>query len=106
MSQSVSSSRSSDQGPFIKKVSSDTIAMWLKQKMANADIDTGKLTARSCRFATPSKAENIGVSLNIVITSVSWSKYTNFKGFYHTEINDSHKNNHTRFGLELLKNVK
>lgn len=43
------SSRSSDQGLFIitllpyRKVSSDTIARWLKQTMADTDIDTGKL---------------------------------------------------------------
>ena len=79
--------RSSDPGLFIttlssfRKVSSDTIVRWIKETIADADNDTGKVATYSCRSAFTSKAKNIGVSLNIIVVLASWSTDNNFKGF-------------------------
>ena len=50
--------------------------------MVDADNDTGKVAAYSCRSTLTSKAKNIGVSLNITVALASWSKNKNFKRFY------------------------
>ena len=86
-----------------KRVSSDTLARWIKTTMTDSGIDTGEFSAHSCRAASRSTASLKGVSLTTIIRSASWTGDSTFKKFYLKEIRDAFELNNENIGSELLK---
>jgi hypothetical protein len=61
---------------FIKpyhKVSTDTIARWIKTVLRLAGIDTSIFKAHSTRSASTSAATKLGVPLQDIMSSAGWS---------------------------------
>ena len=74
---------------FIKpyhKVSTDTIARWIKTVLHLAGIDTSIFKAHSTRSASTSAATKLGVPLQDIMSSAGWSSNSTFGKFYNKDV--------------------
>ena len=74
---------------FIKpyhKVSTDTIARWIKTVLRLAGIDTSIFKAHSTRSASTSAATKLGVPLQDIMSSAGWSSNSTFGKFYNKDV--------------------
>ena len=63
-----------------------TIGRWIRMLMEAAGIDTEKFKAHSARGAAASKAAQIGISVEQILTRANWSNAQTFHRFYNKEI--------------------
>lgn len=68
------------------KVSSSTIARWLKNVLYLSGIDTSVFSAHSYRGAATSQAYISGMSLSDIIKTANWSNANTFFRFYNREV--------------------
>ena len=64
------------------KVTTSTVARWLKLVLNLSGIDTDKFKAHSYRTASASAAFNRGCSLKRILDTADWSSEKNFRMFY------------------------
>ena len=69
-----------------KRVTSSTVARWLKEVLLNSGIDIDKSKAHSYCSAAVSAAFSRGCSLDLILKTADWSSAKNFKKFYLREI--------------------
>jgi hypothetical protein len=74
---------------FVKPVSKDTIARWIKMVLKLAGIDITKYSAHSSRAASTSLAKSKGLTLQEVMKCAGWSSDTTFAKFYNKPIQAS-----------------
>ena len=65
-----------------KRVSSQTIARWLKEVLTSAGINTDKYKAHSTRAASTSAATRGDVPVTAVLEQAGWSNERTFRRFY------------------------
>ncbi|WAR20010.1 LOW QUALITY PROTEIN: hypothetical protein MAR_001848 [Mya arenaria] len=68
-----------------KKVTTSTIARWLKLTLSLAGIDTAVFKAHSFRGAATSAAFNRGCSLKPILKTANWKSDKNFRKFYYRQ---------------------
>ena len=68
-----------------RKVSTDTIARWIKTVLRLAGIDTSIFKAHSTRSASTSAATKLGVPLHDMSTA-GWSSNSTFGKFYNKDV--------------------
>ncbi|WAR05308.1 hypothetical protein MAR_020677 [Mya arenaria] len=68
-----------------KKVTTSTIARWLKLTLSLAGIDTEVFKAHSFRGAATSAAFNRGCSLKSILKTANWKSDKNFRKFYYRQ---------------------
>ena len=66
-----------------KPVTSNTLARWMLDALKQSSIDVDKFKAHSIRGASTSKAVNMGVSINDIISTADWTNIRTFEKFYH-----------------------
>ena len=64
------------------KVTTGTVARWLKLVLNLSGIDTDKFKAHSYRAAFASAAFNSGCSLKRILDTADWLSEKNFRKFY------------------------
>lgn len=64
------------------KVTSNTVARWLRDMMTRAGIDTNIFGAHSTRGASTSAAINRGTPMDTVMKAAGWSSESTFTRFY------------------------
>ena len=64
------------------KVTSSTVARWLKEVLRLSGIDCNLFKAHSYRGAAASAAFLSGCSLNEILKTADWSSVRNFKKYY------------------------
>ena len=69
-----------------KKVTSSTIARWVKIMMNRAGIDVTVYKAHSIRAASASKAWQSGGPLHEILATAGWSKENTFARYYNKDI--------------------
>lgn len=68
-------------------IGSQTISHWLKDTLQESGIDTSIFTAHSTRHAATSKANKLGVSIDVIKKTAGWSNSSSaFARFYNKEI--------------------
>lgn len=83
-----------------KKASSQTISNWAKDILLLSGVDTNQFSSHSFRHSATSKAANLGVSLDTIMSSAGWTKTSKvFANFYHRPILTNED-----FGLSILRN--
>ena len=65
------------------KVSSSTIARWIKSFLETAGVDTTIFQAHSVRGASSSTAANMGITTNDILKAADWSSESVFQKFYY-----------------------
>lgn len=79
------------------KVSTSTVARWIKDVMGSAGIDITYFKAHSIRSAASSSALRSGASLTDILKTGDWSSSKNFKKFYCRDTcNVTASNNNTK----------
>ena len=68
------------------KVSTSTIARWIKTAMSSAGIDISVFKAHSVRGAVASAAESSGLSLETILKTGNWTSSKNFYKFYRRDV--------------------
>ena len=68
-----------------KKVSTSTVARWLKCVLQLSGINTDTFKAHSYRAASVSAAFNKGCRLKTILDTADWSSDKNFKKFYYRQ---------------------
>ena len=68
------------------KVSTSTLARWIKTLMCMAGIDISIYKAHSVRSATTSKAEAAGVPLEEILRTAGWSNAKTFAKYYNKPV--------------------
>ena len=68
-----------------KAMCASTIFRWLKLALKNAGINTTLFTGHSYRAASISKANNLGVSLDVILRTADWTHSGTFCKFYKKE---------------------
>ena len=86
-------------GSLHNKVSKDTIARWIKKTLTKAKVNTGVFSAHSTRGAATSKAAQIRVPLDAILSRARWTNCVTFARFYRRKIIKE-----VDMGSELLKN--
>ena len=71
-----------------QRVTTDTIARWIKSVMKSAGIDVGKFKPHSTRAAASSKAKQSMVPITDILKHVGWSSETTFCSFYNKPLQD------------------
>ena len=66
-----------------RPVSSSTLARWMKEALAEANVDTGIFKAHSSRGASITAAAEAGISLPQILTLADWSGPSTFNKFYY-----------------------
>ena len=69
-----------------RAASKDSLSRWVKCAMKSAGIDIGHFGPGSCRSASTSKGIKMGVPLDLVLSTGSWSNASTFYTFYCREI--------------------
>lgn len=72
-----------------KKVSTSTVARWLKEIFKKAGIDEKVFSAHSYRSASTSAAFAGGVQLKDILETANWSKAKTFYTFYRRELSNN-----------------
>lgn len=68
-------------------ITSQTISNWLKETLQDSGIDISIFTAHSTRHAATSKANKLGVSIDIIKKTAGWSESSSaFARFYNKQI--------------------
>ena len=67
--------------PF-KRVTSQTIARWIKECMSAAGIDTDKFKAHSTKAAATSAAEAADLPISYIMNQAGWSSERTFQKYY------------------------
>jgi MarR-like DNA-binding transcriptional regulator SgrR of sgrS sRNA len=75
-------------------VTTDTIARWIKQVLAEAGIDTSIFTAHSTRAASTSAAKTKQIPIDTILTAAGWSNESTFARFYNKPIRDDDNYGH------------
>ena len=65
-----------------RPVSSSTLARWMKEALAEANVDTAIFKAHSSRGASTTAAAEAGISLPQILTLADWSGPSTFNKFY------------------------
>lgn len=73
--------------PF-KAVCSSTISRWLKETLKLAGIDTTIFKGHSYRSASTSKADDLGVSVDVILRAANWASTGTFSKYYKKKICD------------------
>ena len=68
------------------KVTTSTLARWLKMVLYLADIDTEFFKAHSFRGASTSAALASGCSVKDILTTANWASAKTFYKFYHKHV--------------------
>lgn len=80
------------------KIGSQTISNWLKDTLQESGVDTSMFSAHSTRHASTSKANRLGVSVEVIKKTAGWSASSSaFARFYNKSIV-----NHNEFANSLL----
>ena len=69
-----------------KKVTTSTLARWLKIVLQNSGIDISHFKAHSYRSASTSAADRAGLSVANIMKTANWSSAKTFRKFYHKNI--------------------
>ena len=88
--------------PF-KAAHEDTIFRWVKEVMAEADIDVSKCNTHSCRSAASTGALYKGVHIQSILKQGNWSNLKTFKKFYFKAIENLNKP--IDFSKKLSENI-
>ena len=72
---------------------SDTIARWVKNKLAQTGVNTKIFSSHSCRSSASSKDDNMGVDLDTILKLRYWSQQSTFRKFYSKELEYTDKGN-------------
>ena len=83
--------------------STATISRWIKETLGEAGINTGKFTAHSCRSASTTAAEFLGIDIITIRKAAGWSQENTFIRHYRKEIEFSENKN---FGYSLLEKAQ
>ena len=65
------------------RVTSSTIARWIKSLLEAAGVDTSIFQAHSVRGASSSTAANMGITTNDILKAADWSSESVFQKFYY-----------------------
>ena len=84
-----------------KKVSKDTIARWIRTVMQDSGIDISIFKPHSCRAASVSHANKVGVPLATILRTAGWSSDCTFRKFYNKPIT-----NDTSFAEAVLSDFQ
>ena len=66
-----------------KEVSGSTIGRWVKNYLSLAGVNSHNFSAHSTRGAAASKAASLGVPIDSILATASWSSQSTFARFYH-----------------------
>lgn len=69
-----------------RKISTSTLARWLKIVLTSSGIDVTKFQAHSFRGASTSAAFSAGITLDIIMKTANWKSAKTFKKFYLREV--------------------
>lgn len=75
------------------KISTSTVARWIKCVMESAGIDISTFKAHSIRGASASAALKSGVSLSNILSTGDWSSSMNFRRFYFRDVDNNNESN-------------
>lgn len=75
------------------KISSQRLSHWIKDTLQSSGIDTSIFSAHSTRHASTSRANRVGVNLDVIRKTAGWSQNSYvFARFYNKEIvHDTHQ---------------
>ena len=71
----------------------DTIAIWEKNTLTQAGVNTNIFSSHSCRSSASSKVDNMGVDLDNILKMACWSQQSTFRKFYSKELEYMDKKN-------------
>lgn len=85
------------------KVTSQTLSRWVKSTLAECGVDVSTFTAHSTRHASTSKANKLGINLDLIRKTAGWSGNSKtFIKFYNRDIiNDVDQGS---FALTIMSN--
>ena len=84
----------------------NTVAGWIKKLLSSAGVNTKIYSAHSCRSAASSKALDIGIPLQEILSSCDWSSQRTFHKHYKKEIEEAHEcSEQVYMGNTILDNV-
>lgn len=84
-------------------VTSQTISHWIKDMLQQSGVDTSIFSAHSTRHAATSKANRLGVSIEVIKRTAGWSSSSSaFARFYNKDI----VTNDDQFAESLLNSVE
>ena len=69
-----------------KQASPDTISRWIKNMLSESGVDITVYKAHSCRSASTSKANNIGITMKEILDRGCWSNDHTSKKFYGKDV--------------------
>jgi hypothetical protein len=69
-----------------KEVSDSTIGLWVKDYLSLAGVNSLNFSAHSTREAASSKAESMGVPIDSILATASWSSQSTFARLYHRSL--------------------
>ncbi|CAC5404058.1 unnamed protein product [Mytilus coruscus] len=69
-----------------RKISTSTLARWLKIVLTSSGIDLTKFQAHSFRGASTSAAFSAGITLDTIMKTANWKSAKTFKKFYLREV--------------------
>ena len=87
-----------------RPATSNTIARWIKQELANAGIDTNIYKAHSCRSASSSKAKEKGIPISEILKRGGWTRDSTFRRFYDKDIIGKGKQKEFDFVTTIIDN--
>ena len=92
--------------PF-KEVQSSTIANWMKLVLKMAGIDTLLYKAHSCRSASTSRANVLGISLKYILKRGNWSGASTWQRHYNKKIVNTRRSSEfeTRINLACCRYI-
>ncbi|CAC5358376.1 unnamed protein product [Mytilus coruscus] len=82
-----------------RKISTSTLARWLKIILTSSGIDVTKFQAHSFRGASTSAAFSAGITLDTIMKTANWKSAKTFKKFYLREVE-------AKGGVKTLKPLK
>ena len=74
-----------------RRISTQTIARWIKKSLQSAGIDTGTYKAHSTRAAATTAARNSQLPVGQILAQAGWSGERTFRNFYNKPL-DSRRN--------------
>lgn len=78
-----------------KKITTSTIARWLRIVLQDSGIDTSVFKGHSYRSASTSAASRAGLSLDTIIKTANWSSAKTFEKYYHKTLQANLDENYT-----------
>lgn len=71
------------------KVTTSTLARWLRIVLTMSGVDVSKFKAHSFRGASTTAALSAGCSLKDILSTANWASAETFKKFYHKQVSNS-----------------